>query len=100
MPSAEAGTATPTARRDGETLRLAGDLVVANIAALWKPALEQLAGVRCLDVGAVGRVDSSGVALLAELAARAGGAAVTGDPPGLAALRAAYRLTPALDYGA
>jgi phospholipid transport system transporter-binding protein len=47
----------------------------------------------------VTRVDSAGVALLAELAARAGTAvAIDGMPPGLAELRAAYRLTPALAF--
>jgi phospholipid transport system transporter-binding protein len=86
-------------QRDGDTLRLDGELVVERIGALWKPALALLDGVRRLDVGAVDRVDSSGVALLAELAARAGGATVLGDPPGLAPLRAAYRLTPVLGYG-
>ena len=102
MPGADPGraaTGTPL-QRDGDTLRLDGDLVVGRIATLWKPALALLAGVQRLDVSAVGRVDSSGVALLAELAARAGGATVVGDPPGLAPLRAAYRLTPALGYGA
>ena len=100
MPSTDAGRADAGLRRDGDTLHLDGDLVVARVAALWKPALALLTGVRRLDVSAVARVDSSGVALLAELAARAGGATLVGDPPGLAPLRAAYRLTPALDYGA
>jgi phospholipid transport system transporter-binding protein len=100
MPSADAGRTGAALRRDGDTLRLEGELVVDRVAALWKPALALLAGVRRLDVSAVARVDSSGVALLAELAARAGGATIVGDPPGLAPLRAAYRLTPALGYGA
>ena len=47
-------------------------------------------------------VDSAGLALLAELAARlrAAGAAVAieGEPAGLAELRTAYRLTPGLDF--
>ncbi|HVR82544.1 MAG TPA: anti-sigma B factor antagonist, partial [Luteimonas sp.] len=47
---------------------------------------------------AVSRVDSAGVALLAELADRCGGVKIDGLPSGLAELRAAYRLTPALAF--
>lgn len=96
MPSAE--PTVPGLERDGEILRLHGDLVADSIDALWPLALEQLAGVHRIDVAGVGRVDSSGVALLAELAERAGGADITGDPPGLSALRAAYRLGANLGY--
>jgi phospholipid transport system transporter-binding protein len=47
----------------------------------------------------VTRVDSAGVALLAELSTRAGAAvAIDGTPPGLAELRAAYRLTAGLAF--
>jgi phospholipid transport system transporter-binding protein len=100
MPSTEStADAKPAAlQRDGAVLRLSGALLVDSVPALWKPALALLDGVRQLDVGAVSRVDSSGVALLAELAARTGGAHVVGNPTGLDALRAAYRLTPDLDY--
>lgn len=99
MPSADPARGDPPSlQRDGDTLRFRGDLVAGAIAALWKPALAALAGVRELDVTAVGRVDSSGVALLGELAARAAGARIVGSPTGLDALRAAYRLTPALGY--
>jgi phospholipid transport system transporter-binding protein len=96
MPSVE--PTPPSLERDGDTLRLHGDLVAAGIDALWPLALDQLTGVRSIDVASVGRVDSSGVAFLAELAERTGGADIAGDPPGLAALRAAYRLGPNLGY--
>jgi phospholipid transport system transporter-binding protein len=96
MPRTDAATAT--LRREGDTLRFDGALVVAAIAGLWTPALAALPGVRRIDLGAVTRVDSAGVALLAELVQRAGDVDLAGDPPGLSALRAAYRLTPALAY--
>ena len=88
-------------RRDGDTLQFSGALVSAAIASLWPAALAQLPGARHIDLHAVPRVDSAGVAFLAELAQRAGGAIdIAGDPPGLSALRAAYRLTPGLAYAA
>jgi phospholipid transport system transporter-binding protein len=96
MPSAEPTSAT--LRRDGDTLRFDGDFVTTTIAAVWKQALAQLHGVRRFDLSNVGRVDSAGVALLAELAQRAGDIAIDGDPTGLSALRGAYRLAPALGY--
>ena len=96
MPSAESAPAS--VRREADALCFGGDLVAGAIAGVWKPALAGLAGARRFDLGDVGRVDSAGVALLAELAQRAGGVAIDGDPVGLTALRAAYRLTPALDY--
>ena len=98
MPSADPAPAT--LRRDGDTLRLGGDLVTTTIATVWKQALAQLQGARRFDLASVGRVDSAGVALLAELAQRAGDIAIDGDPSGLSALRGAYRLAPTLGYGA
>jgi phospholipid transport system transporter-binding protein len=97
MPSADPTNAS--VERIGEALRFAGALSRADIAALWKQATTQLDGVRRFDLNAVTRVDSAGVALLAELAARCGGVEIEGLPPGLAELRAAYRLTPALAFG-
>lgn len=98
MPAADAATAGPVTR-DGEALRFAGALVRERVPALWRQALPLLAGVARFDLSAVDRVDSAGVALLAELAARAGGGvAVAGEPAGLAELRAAYRLQPDLAY--
>lgn len=95
MPSAEPATV----ERGGDTLRFAGALLRHDSAGLWRRALPQVDGVRRFDLAAVARVDSAGVALLAELAERAGGdIAISGDPPGLTALRTAYRLTPGLAF--
>jgi phospholipid transport system transporter-binding protein len=95
MPAAEPATV----ERAGATLRFVGVLQRDAIAALWKHAAAQAGGAERFDLAAVTRVDSAGVALLAELAARAGTAvAIDGMPPGLAELRAAYRLTPALAF--
>lgn len=76
-----------------------------HVADAWRRALKQLDGINALDLSAVDRVDSAGVALLAELAARAGGdaggnIAIEGSPPGLAELRGAYRLTPSMAFAA
>lgn len=90
---------SPTLRRDGDALAFDGALLRADVAGLWPQASKALDGVRRFDLGAVGRIDSAGLALLSALAARAGGTVeVVGDPAGLADLRAAYRLTPALAF--
>ena len=95
MPAAEPATI----ERAGATLRFAGALLRGDVAALWRRALPQTAGVNRFDLAAVTRVDSAGVALLAELSTHAGTAvAIDGMPPGLAELRAAYRLTPGLAF--
>ena len=95
MPSTDA----VTLQRDGDTLRVGGALTSAAVAAAWPRALGVLEGVHRFDLGGVSRVDSAGVALLAELASRApAGIAVDGNPPGLAELRAAYRLQANLDF--
>lgn len=91
--------AEPAARvaREGEALVFTGALVREAVAALWRPALAAAAGAGRYDLRAAGRVDSAGLALLAELAAR--GAApveLVGTPDGLQELRAAYRLDHAL----
>ncbi|WP_045766929.1 STAS domain-containing protein [Xanthomonas albilineans] len=93
----------PQLRRDGDTLALSGVLDRAAATTLWPAALRQLAGVRALDLRAVSRVDSAGLALLAELAARIrtqGQAEVVihSDLPGLTELSAAYRLASTLDF--
>ena len=101
MPAAEAAAGVT---RDGEALRFAGALSREQVPALWRQALPLLVGARRFDLAGASRVDSAGVALLAELAARAGAGAATagitidGDPPGLAELRAAYRLQAGLDF--
>ncbi len=92
-----------TARVEGDALHLAGTLDRAAVEALWPQLIRQLGPLRRLDLHAVERVDSAGVALLAELAARMrgnGGGAIAGTPAGLDELRAAYRLAPDLDFNA
>ncbi|MEO6366123.1 MAG: STAS domain-containing protein [Luteimonas sp.] len=96
MPSADASVA-----RDGDALRFSGVLDRPAVAALWSKALPLSGGVSRFDLTQVGHVDSAGLALLAELAARAGGAvAVVGNPSNLTELRAAYRLGPDLAFAA
>lgn len=88
-------------RRDGDALVFAGALLRDDVAALWRQAAAALDGVRRFDLQAVSRIDSAGLALLAELATRAGGGiAIDGTPAGLAELRAAYRLDAALGFAA
>lgn len=92
-----------TARVEGDALHLAGTLDRAAAITLWPQLMRQAATLRRLDLHAVERVDSAGVALLAELAARMrgnGGGTLTGTPAGLDELRAAYRLSPDLDFTA
>ena len=87
--------------RDGDALVFAGALLRDDVAALWRPASSALDGAARFDVTAVERIDSAGLALLAELAARAGGeVTVDGTPDGLAELRGAYRLAPTLGFAA
>ncbi len=87
-------------RREGATLVFGGALLRGVTAGLWSQASVQLEGVTRLDLRAVERVDSAGLALLAELASRAGGTlAIDGAPSGLAELCAAYRLdAPSLGF--
>jgi phospholipid transport system transporter-binding protein len=101
--------AVPTASdanvsRDGDALVFTGALDRAAAASLWPRASAQLAGVQRIVLTNVTTVDSAGLALLAELAARARAAGavprVEGQPAGLADLQAAYRLTPELDFPA
>lgn len=85
--------------RTDETLRFAGALTRAGVARLWQQGLALVEGVRRFDLAQVSQVDSAGVALLAELAARCGTPVeVVGAPQDYEALRDAYRLTPALDF--
>ena len=106
MPASDAATSVT---RDGEALRFAGALVRDQVPALWRQASPLVAGARRFDLAGASRVDSAGVALLAELAALAArggadrgglhaGVVIEGHPPGLAELRAAYRLKPDLDF--
>jgi phospholipid transport system transporter-binding protein len=86
--------------RDGDALRISGALLAATVPGLWRLARGQaLHGVTRFDLRGVDRVDSAGVALLAELAARCDGeVALEGDPAGLPELCAAYRLSPSLAF--
>jgi len=84
-------SATTVTRQDGN-LVFSGALDRAAAAQLWSSLQKQLDGVRQFDLSGVSRVDSAGLALLAELAARIGGVTVIGRPVGLDELRAAYRL--------
>ncbi|QWF17308.1 STAS domain-containing protein [Lysobacter capsici] len=90
--------AVASLRKDGDTLVFAGALDRAAAAALWPQARALVAGTRRFDLTAVSSVDSAGLALLAELAEQAPGVDVQGDPPGLAELRAAYRLDASLGF--
>ena len=89
-------------RREGAVLHLAGTLDRAAVSAAWPAVLPLLDGTQVLDLSAVTRLDSAGLALLAEVAARlsARGVAVRidGSPEGLAELCAAYRLDAGLGY--
>jgi phospholipid transport system transporter-binding protein len=92
-----------TCRIENGTLHLAGALDRAAVVELWPQLARGLGPLRQLDLQAVERVDSAGLALLGEIAARLranGGGAITGTPPGLDELRAAYRLLPDLDFNA
>jgi len=88
--------------RDGPALRLSGPLDRDAVTSAWPALLPLLDGARVLDLGGVTRLDSAGVALLAEaaagIAARGVAPELTGVPAGLADLRAAYRLDAVLAY--
>lgn len=90
--------------RQDDALVFSGALDRAAAAALWPQASAQLAGVQRIVLTNVTTVDSAGLALLAELAARARAAGapvrLEGHPAGLADLQAAYRLAPGLDFPA
>ncbi|QNP39398.1 STAS domain-containing protein [Lysobacter solisilvae (ex Woo and Kim 2020)] len=90
---------TATCLRQDDALVFTGPLDRAAAAALWPQLHAAIAGVRRFDLTAVPRVDSAGLALLAELAAMAGGGIVLqGRPEGLDELRAAYRLQDDLSF--
>src|SRR5574339_296959 len=84
-------TMTASCNRHDDTLAFTGTLDRAAVPALWSQLQAQMAGVRRFDLSAVASIDSAGLALLAELAAQAGGGvSVAGRPAGLDALRTAY----------
>lgn len=91
--SPSSGVAGPaTIARNGETLRFGGALLRGGIAALWPQVPVALDGVTRIDLTAVERIDSAGLALVSLLASRCGTVAIDGSPEGFAELRAAYRL--------
>ena len=96
--SAASNPGTPRVEAGDGVLRIAGTLSRDSVPALWKRALPLLAGITAIDLHGVTDLDSEGVALLAELAARAGHPAIQGEPAGLSELRTAYRLTQQLDF--
>ncbi|MGV8944097.1 STAS domain-containing protein [Thermomonas sp.] len=84
---------------DGDTLVFTGALTREVVSSLWRELPAKQDGMRRFDLSAVERLDSSGLALLSTLATRAkGGVTVIGNPPGLAALRTAYRLDDSLGF--
>lgn len=96
MPSADT---TTTLERAGALLRLRGRLDRDHVPALWPQALRALDGAQGLDLHGVDTLDSAGLALLSELASRIathGPVRIEGQPPGLASLCTAYRMTPDL----
>ncbi|MGH8073967.1 MAG: STAS domain-containing protein [Lysobacter sp.] len=99
MPAAPAAAVPASVVREGDVLVFRGAIDRAAAPELWKQAQPLLAGSRRIALGSAGTIDSAGLALLAELAARAPGIVVEGDPPGLSELRAAYRLGPDLGFG-
>jgi len=92
---------TATCTRQDDTLTFSGTLDRAAAATLWPQLQKSVSGVRRFDLSAVAGVDSAGLALLAELAAVAGGQiGVQGHPAGLDELRTAYRLQDDLSFAA
>lgn len=56
--------------RDGECLKLLGELDQDVINPLWNARVEAMNGVSCIDLHGVTRVDTAGVALLVHLVAQ------------------------------
>lgn len=90
---------TASVTHAGEALRFAGILSRGNVIRLWKQLPKQLDGIRRFELDDVTALDSAGVALLAEVAARCGGdVAVKGGPQALSSLSSAYRLDETLGF--
>lgn len=97
--SPSSGISGPTTiARAGETLRFGGALLRGDIAALWPQVPTALDGVQRIDLTAVERIDSAGLALVSLLASRCGTVAIDGSPEGFDELRAAYRLGQGLAF--
>lgn len=79
--------------RDGPALVFSGRLDRSTVPGLWRSIGSHAGEAEVARLDAVASIDSAGIALLAELAARTpAGLRVEGNPTGLADLRAAYRL--------
>lgn len=95
----EKANSTVAVHRNGDALVFTGLLSRDVVSLLWRELPANMTGVRHIDLSAVERLDSSGLALLSTLSTRAeGGVSVVGNPPGLDALRAAYRLDDSLGF--
>lgn len=100
MPASNTDVQRAGVRRDGDALVFTGALRRDAVAGLWTQAAAMTNGIHRIDLGAVDDLDSAGLAMLAELAARGDNVAIVGAPPGLDELRAAYRLDARLGYAA
>ena len=93
-----------SARIDGSRVLFTGVLDRDAVVALWSKLKDLPDNVLQLDLNGVTQVDSAGLALLAELTARARDdgrtLVVNGSPAGFNELSAAYRLAPSLDFNA
>lgn len=97
MPESKRTNGAAGARLDGEVLHLSGRLDRHAVPALW-PALPRGAWAH-IDLAEVGALDTAGLALIAELAARAtpsSQSVILHPPSGFAELCAAYRVSPEL----
>ncbi|WBU49849.1 lipid asymmetry maintenance protein MlaB [Kosakonia pseudosacchari] len=56
--------------RDGERLKLQGELDQDILNPLWDARVEAMSGVTCIDLHDVTRVDTAGIALLVHLVAQ------------------------------
>lgn len=98
MPSSKPAGDT-SVRRDGATLVFAGPLLREHVATVWPQAVAQRDGVTGVDLREVPRVDSAGLAMLAELVAGIGhSVSIDGAPAGLTELCTAYRLDNTLGF--
>ena len=104
-PLPAAPTTSATVGRAGDALVFHGAMDRAAVASLWRQAQPLREGVQRLDLREVSRIDSAGLALLAELAGGSAGDGpvpagmdVVGTPAGLDELRAAYRLDARLAF--
>jgi len=98
VPSNKPDTVAVT-RRD-EALVFDGVLTRPVVASAWRQAQALRAGATRLDLTAVSRIDSAGLAMLVALARSGDIRQLEGAPAGYAELRAAYRLDDALGFAA